>query len=114
MKSKVLFIFLAGCLLALTIWLTHVPNQAQADDVPEKYRATVSKGLEYLAGKQHKDGHWEGDDGKHPVAMTGLAGLALLMERKTTSRGDLVLREEWKYAANIRKAVKWLMDKSQP
>ena len=81
MKTKVLSSLLAGSLLALAAWLVHVPEPAQADDVPEKYRETVHKGLEYLAKNQFKDGHWEGDGGKHPVAMTGLAGLALLMER---------------------------------
>ena len=58
----------------------HGPSPVQADEVPEKYRDTVHKGLEYLAKNQFKDGHWEGDGGQHPVAMTGLAGVALLME----------------------------------
>jgi hypothetical protein len=92
-----------------------VPTPAQADEIPEKYRDTVSKGLEYLGKNQHKDGHWEGDDGKHPVAMTGLAGLALLMER-TNRRGGFestTRRGEGKYSIQIRKAADWLMDKSQ-
>ena len=84
------------------------PTQAE---VPEKYRETVRKGLEYLAKNQHKDGHWEGDGGQHPVAMTGLVGLALLMER-TMHRTARSVRKA-KYSANIRKAVDWLMDKSQ-
>jgi hypothetical protein len=105
MKTKLLFFLLASCLLALATWLVQVPNQAQADDVPEKYRDTVSKGLEYLAKNQHMDGHWEGDGGKHPVAVTSLAGIALLMEGSTVQKG--------KYSANIRKAVAWLTDKSQ-
>src|SRR5277367_4002294 len=87
MKTKALFVFLTGALLALAAWLVHVPNPAQADEIPEKYRDTVSKGLEYLAKSQHKDGHWEGDDGKHPVAMTALAGIALVMEAGV-ERGD--------------------------
>jgi hypothetical protein len=114
MKTKILFLLLAGGLLALTAWLVHVPNPAQADDVPEKYRETVHKGLEYLVKNQFKDGHWEGDGGKHPVVMTALAGLALLMEKDNPRRP--VFREplaKAKYSANIRKAVDWLMDKSQ-
>jgi hypothetical protein len=44
MKTKVLFFLLAACLLALAAWLVRVPNPVQADDIPEKYRDTVSKG----------------------------------------------------------------------
>src|ERR1700733_4191612 len=82
MKTKLLFTLFATCLLASAAWLVHVPGHAHADDVPEKYRDTVKKGLEYLVKNQHKDGHWEGDEGKHPVAMTALCGIALLMEQK--------------------------------
>jgi hypothetical protein len=115
MKAKITFILLAGGLSALAAWLVRAPNPAQADEIPEKYRETVHKGLEYLAKHQHKDGHWEGDDGKHPVAMTGLAGLALLMERDgpTGRGGGRTKVRDLKYEANIRKAVDWLMDKSQ-
>jgi hypothetical protein len=115
-KTKILFFLLTGCLLALTAWLTHVQNPAQADEIPEKYRDTVSKGLEFLAKNQHKDGHWEGDDGKHPVAMTGLVGLALLMEKNVPSSGRI--RQDrmtpGKHTANVGKAVDWLLARSQP
>src|SRR5713226_10587301 len=111
MKTKILFFLLGSCLLALTAWLVHVPHLTQADDVPEKYRDTVHEGLEYLVKNQFKDGHWEGDDGKHPVAMTGLAGLALLMEKDNPTRRGLGGRDsKAKYLANIRKAADWLMD----
>ena len=114
MKTKILFFLLASCLLALAVWFVHVPNPTEADDVPEKYRDTVHEGLEYLVKNQFKDGHWEGDDGKHPVAMTGLAGLALLMERNIEHEdGRRPTVGKAKYSANIRKAVDWLMDQSQ-
>ena len=131
MKNKVLFILLLGGLIAGAAWLVAgnnprdrnpqnrlrsiaqgaEPEPAQADAVPEKYRDTVHKGLEYLAKSQHKDGHWEGDGGQHPVAMTGLAGLALLMEHGQT-QGFRDFRQP-KYSANINKAVDWLVDMSQ-
>src|SRR4051794_36945144 len=80
MKTKVL-IFLTACgLVAWAAWIVRSPDQAQADEIPEKYRDTVNRGLEFLVKNQHADGHWEGDGGRHPVAMTGLVGLALLME----------------------------------
>ena len=79
-------------------------NLVKGGAVPRTYRETVDMGLEYLAKSQFEDGHWEGDGGQHPVAMTGLAGLALLMERKVGREG--------KYLANIRQAADWLMAKS--
>jgi hypothetical protein len=115
MKTKILFFLLVGCLLAVAAWFVHVPNPTQADEIPEKYRDTVHKGLEYLVKNQGKDGHWEGDGGKHPVAMTGLVGLALLMEKDSPRSRGIVVKEvgEAKYLANIRKAADWLMAKSQ-
>jgi hypothetical protein len=77
----------------------------KADEIPEKYRDTIRRGLDWIAKNQHKDGHWAANGDHHPVAMTGLAGLALLMEGSTTRDG--------RYATNIRKAADWLMDRSQ-
>jgi hypothetical protein len=113
--KKLLSFLLAGSLLATAAWFVHVPNPAQADEIPEKYRDTVHKGLEYLAKHQVKDGHWEGDEGKHPVAMTGLVGLALLLDGGTEGRDgrQQMIVPERKYSAHIRKAVDWLMAKSQ-
>ena len=39
---------------------------ARADEIPEKYRATVNKALEYLAKSQAKDGHWGANDDQYP------------------------------------------------
>jgi hypothetical protein len=78
---------------------------ARAEEIPDKYRDHIKRGLEYLAKTQQKDGHWAANGDHHPVAMTGLAGLALLMEGSTVRDG--------KYAPQIRKAVDWLMDRSQ-
>ena len=122
MKTKLLILLLGTCVLALTAWLVHAPKPAQADDIPEKYRDMVHTGLEYLVKHQYPDGHWEGDGGKHPMAMTGLVGVALLMEHARTERrfgeGGFGRPDEKpanaKYAASIRKAADWLMDRSQP
>jgi hypothetical protein len=73
-----------------------------ADEVPEKYRPAIHKGLEYLAKHQQKDGHWGAAGDQYPVSMTALAGMALLMEGSTVSQG--------KYAENIRRASDWLID----
>src|SRR5436190_21343798 len=115
MRTKIALLLLAGCVLCVASWLVHVPAPTHADEVPEKYRDTVHKALEYLVKHQHKDGHWEGDDGKHPVAMTGLVGIALLMEKDNPpQRGIVPINVKAKYAENIRKAADWLMSKSQP
>jgi hypothetical protein len=113
MKAKMLLLALGTSVLASAAWFAQSPSLVHAYDIPEKYRETASKGLEYLVKNQKEDGHWEGDDGKHPVAMTGLVGLALLMEQ------DVKYRHGWgemapvrKYSAEIKKAADWLIDKA--
>src|SRR5690242_1345477 len=64
----------------------------RADEVPEKYRATIAKGLQYLVRQQQKDGHWGASGDTYPVSMTALSGMALLMEGSTVRDG--------KYATN--------------
>src|SRR5262245_19271356 len=74
--------------------------------VPARYKPTINKGLDWLAKSQNqRTGHWEGTNGQYPVAMTGLAGMALLAEGSTASQG--------KYAKHIRKARDFLMSQSQ-
>jgi hypothetical protein len=113
-KVKIVFFLLAGSLVAMAAWLVQVPNPVQADDIPEKYRDTVRKGLEFLIKNQHKDGHWEGDDGSHPVAMTGLVGIALLMEgNRQLIEGDGPKISHGKHVDNLWKAVNWLNERSK-
>lgn len=76
------------------------------DEIAPKHRQAIDKALAYLVKAQHADGHWEAANGQFPVAMTALAGMALLMEGSTTRDG--------KHAEPIRKAVDWLMVQSQP
>src|ERR1700730_2645566 len=78
---------------------------SRADELPQEYRAAVQKGLEWVAKQQHRDGHWEAIGGQYPSAMTALAGMVLLMEGSTIREG--------KYADRIRRAVDWLMERSQ-
>src|SRR5262245_36435396 len=93
---RISLIPLLACLVAAPV---------RADDVPEKYRPAVQKGLAWLAKQQHKDGHWSAQGDQYPTAMTAFAGMALLAEGSTPSKG--------KYAEPIRRAVTWLMDRSQ-
>ena len=78
----------------------------RAEEIPAEYRETVQKGLEYLAKTQHKDGHWESFGGQYPITMTGVCGMAMLMEGSTMREG--------KYKDNIRHACDYLMSKAQP
>jgi RNA polymerase sigma factor (sigma-70 family) len=74
-------------------------------ELTAKQRKAIEKGLDWLIRNQHKDGHWEAGDGRDPVTLTALAGLALLMQGSTVKEGE--------YASSLRKAVEWLMAQSQ-
>src|SRR5438132_139073 len=85
--------------------LVIAPGALCADEIPTEYRPAIRKGLEWLAQQQLRDGRWEAQGGQYPSAMTGLAGMALLMEGSTIREG--------RYAERIRRAVDWLIERSQ-
>jgi hypothetical protein len=95
---------LALVVLFLSPLATRHSPLAWADEIPEKYRQTVKKGLEYLVKQQHRDGHWSVASDQYPTTMTALGGMALLMEGSTIREG--------KYATNIRRAADWLMERT--
>src|SRR4051794_19501504 len=92
---------LCGCVLLMS---GHAP--LQAEEVPPEYRACVSRGLEWLARQQFADGHWQVPSGDFSLAITALSGLSFLMEGSTLRDG--------KYSKNIRRAVDWIIARSQP
>src|SRR5205085_1640352 len=49
--------------------LSALQFRAAADEIPEKYKEHIRKGLDYLAKTQQKDGHWAANGDHHPVAM---------------------------------------------
>ena len=68
---------------------------------PETLRA-VTKGLDYLATSQADDGSWILGGGQaYPVAMSGLAGTAMLAHGNSPTRG--------KYARNVQSVVEFLV-----
>jgi hypothetical protein len=101
MKSATVpMVFLTGlCLFGM-------PQTVRADELPKSYQTAVDKGLAWLANAQMRDGHWEAPGGAYPVAMTGLSGVALLMEGSTPRDG--------KYASHIRRTMDWVMNFTQP
>jgi hypothetical protein len=112
--------FLQGCgaaSLAGAGWLGFGPlaarrSLAQDKEVlpkhvtPETLRA-VTKGLDYLGTQQSDDGSWITGGGQaYPVAMTGLAGTALLAHGNSPTRG--------KYSRNLQGAVEFLVRCATP
>src|SRR5262245_52663770 len=94
-------------LVALACGLLAPGGPAARAQVPARYKPTIQKGLDWLAKHQNpRSGHWEGTNGQYPVAMTGLAGMALLGEGSTVRAG--------KYAKNVRLARDWLILQAQP
>ena len=68
---------------------------------PETLRAVI-KGLDFLASKQAEDGAWINGGGEaYPVAMTGLAGTALLAHGNSPTRGH--------HSKNVQGAVEYLV-----
>lgn len=68
---------------------------------PETIKA-VEKGLDYLASIQSDDGSWITGGGQaYPIAMTGLAGTALLAHGNTPTRG--------KYSKQVQATVEYLV-----
>lgn len=123
MKIRLLLLLPAACLLALALWyVDHSGRSDVADriavapsaivDDSGTNRLAVAKALAYLAKHQHKDGHWEDDDGNYPVAMTGFVGLALLMSKDYPD--DAAPSGPTAYTDSVEKAADWLMGQCQP
>jgi hypothetical protein len=68
--------------------------------------AVTARALAWVAKRQSRVGHWTANDGRYPTAMTALAGMTLLSEGSTTTQG--------KYSENIRLAVEYLAQRSNP
>ncbi len=99
MKHTLILGVACGALL-----LAPAVNRARADEIPEKYREAVRKGLAWLAKQQQRDGSFGANGNQYPVSMTALSGMAFLMEGSTVREG--------KYSEPIRKAAQWLIDRS--
>src|SRR5438309_4546137 len=71
-------------------------------------QAAVKRGLEYLTRMQSQDGNWTGtqDANAYPVTMTSLAGMALLANGNTPTRGP--------YADNVRRIERYLLGCGTP
>jgi hypothetical protein len=83
--------------------------QAEAGKRNEAWEASIKRGLDWIVKTQSTLGHWTADAnsiaGSYPVAMTALAGTALIASGSTTTQGP--------YAKALRKAVDYLLTKVQ-
>jgi squalene cyclase len=84
------------------------PATSLPDGVTAETRTAIERGLAYLARAQDRDGSWsnQGGYGRYPVAMTSLAGLALLMDGNTTTQG--------RYAPHVDRATRYLLRMADP
>jgi hypothetical protein len=96
-----------GCLAALAALLAAPRARAVEEVMPKHITADTLKavraGLEFLAKSQESDGSWTNDEGgrAYPVAMTALAGTAILANGNTPTRG--------RYAPQLEKATEYLL-----
>jgi len=95
----------AGALGALSVPGSLLAVQAPVKDEKKQLEDAIDKGLDWLKQSQKPDGHWEGNNGAYPTAMSALAGMALLMEGSNLKEG--------KYSEQISKAVDWFLTKGQ-
>jgi hypothetical protein len=80
-------------------------HRTEAAVLEAKTQRVVDRGLQWLAARQSRLGHWTARDDKYSTAITALAGMALLAEGSTTTQG--------KYAPRIRRAVDYLLSRSR-
>jgi len=91
-------------LALLALWLTASTSADEPDDAA--VAAAVAKGLRHLALVQGNDGRWEADGGQYRVAITALAGMALLMDGNTPTQGL--------YAPQVQLAIDYILSQAQP
>ncbi|MGH7163540.1 MAG: prenyltransferase/squalene oxidase repeat-containing protein [Planctomycetota bacterium] len=95
-------------LLATTVRAQDVEVPAHPRHVNEQTREAIKRGLDYLVREQGREGSWRsaGGHGSYPLAMTGLAGLALVGSGSTPTRGL--------HARAVRKAASYVLSQQQP
>jgi hypothetical protein len=76
---------------------------AEPPEITKAARDAIERGIRYLVSTQNHDGSWRtnGSTGGYPVAMTSLAGLALLAGGNTPTQGP--------YARNVSSALTFVL-----
>lgn len=91
-------IVLTICLLVMTSGNACFADEMDADKL-------VRGGLDFLASQQKTQGYWEANQGQYRVAMTALAGTAMLAEGSTAATG--------RYSEEITDAVDYILSMSR-
>jgi hypothetical protein len=100
-------VLLRALIVAVCCVASISPAGAAEEVMPKHITPAVLKavrsGLDFLARNQDGDGSWHSDQGgeAYPVAMTGLAGTAMLANGNTPTRG--------RYSPQVSKAVEYLL-----
>ncbi len=78
---------------------TQVVAPVEPPEITPAVRTAIERGTRFLISTQNRDGSWRtnGSTGNYPVAMTSLAGLALLAAGSTPTQGP--------YARNVSSAL---------
>ncbi|MDP1799325.1 MAG: terpene cyclase/mutase family protein [Planctomycetaceae bacterium] len=97
MVGRGILTIVAGLMLTVT---------AQAATKDPKAKVAAIKALDWLGAEQHRQGYWEANGQQYRVAMTALAGNAMLCEGSTATRG--------RYSKKIALAVDYLLECAQP
>lgn len=87
-------------LMVVMVVMASPKTWAQDDDVD----ATVTRALDFLVSIQKRQGYWEAEQGNYRVAMTALAGTAMLSEGSTATTG--------RYSKPIALAVDYILSLS--
>ena len=69
-------------------WPAAGSSRAGAEETPRQYQEVVKKGLDWVAGQQQRDGHWDANGGQYPTTMTAMGGMVLLMEGSTIAKAN--------------------------
>ena len=85
-----------------------IPVERLPRHITPQAAEAIERGLSYLARTQERQGSWSNRSGygAYPVAMTALAGLALLMDGNTTTQG--------RYAPQVDRAARFVVRSSMP
>lgn len=97
---------LCGLIVGVVVFLACTPASAAKRKKDPKVKQAARKALDYLVREQRRQGYWEANGRQYRVAMTALAGTALLAEGSTTTAG--------KYSKNISDAVDYLVSVANP
>ncbi|HYF47936.1 MAG TPA: prenyltransferase/squalene oxidase repeat-containing protein [Planctomycetota bacterium] len=101
-RLQFLHLLLIAALCGLPLAAEDAPKSGFAEIEPRQ-DAAIEKGLAWLAKNQNRDGSWgsHGGGGSYTMAMTGLAGLALLSGGHTPGIG--------KYGEHVARAVQYVL-----